>query len=103
MLFASRNMEPTLKLYFRDSNLLEFSATVIDAQPSERGHSVVLDQTAFYPTGGGQPNDIGTLGEATRGDVFEDETGTIYHVVPGAGSLNRGQTGTRIIERVRRL
>ena len=96
-------MEPTAKLYFRDSSLLEFSATVIDAQPYERGHSVVLDQTAFYPTGGGQPNDIGTLGGGTVVDVFEDETGTIYHVVQGAGSLTPGQTLNGVIDPVRRL
>jgi alanyl-tRNA synthetase len=96
-------MQPTPKLYFRDSGLLEFSATVIDSKPSERGQCVVLDQTAFYPTGGGQPNDIGTLGQATVVDVFEDETGTIYHVVEEAGSLNPGQTVTGIVDRVRRL
>jgi len=96
-------MQPTPKLYFRDSSLLEFSATVIDAKPSDRGHCVVLDQTAFYPTGGGQPNDIGTLGQATVVDVFEDETGTIYHVVENAGSLNPGETVTGIIDRARRL
>jgi alanyl-tRNA synthetase len=96
-------MQPTPKLYFRDSSLLEFSATVIDAKASERGHCVVLDQTAFYPTGGGQPNDIGTLGQATVVDVFEDEAGTIYHLVEDAGSLIAGQTVTGIIDRARRL
>jgi len=95
-------MQPTAKLYFRDSSLLEFSAMVIDSKPSERGDCVVLDQTAFYPTGGGQPNDIGTLGDNTVVDVFEDETGTIYHVVD-PGSLKPGQTVTGIIDRVRRL
>lgn len=96
-------MQPTSKLYFRDSSLLEFSANVIDVQPSDRGRLVVLDQTAFYPTGGGQPNDIGTLGEATVVDVFEDDTGTINHLVEEAGTLNPGQTVTGIIDRRRRL
>jgi alanyl-tRNA synthetase len=96
-------MGPTPKLYFRDSSLLEFSATVVDAHAHERGHRIVLDQTAFYPTGGGQPNDIGTLGQARVVDVFEDETGTIHHVVEGAASLNPGQTVTGIVDRVRRL
>jgi len=96
-------MDPTTRLYFRDSALLEFSATVIAATPSERGDCVVLDQTAFYPTGGGQPNDTGRLGEATVVDVFEDETGTIYHVVQRAGSLRPGQTVGGIVDRARRL
>lgn len=96
-------MQPTPKLYFRDSSVLQFSANVIGVQPSERGQLIVLDQTAFYPTGGGQPNDIGTLGEAAVVDVFEDDTGTIFHVVEGAGALNPGQTVTGIIDRRRRL
>lgn len=96
-------MQPTARLYFRDSYLLEFTATVIDAKPSDRGDCVVLDQTAFYPTGGGQPNDIGTLGEASVLDVFEDDSGTIYHVVERAGSLKPGHTVTGIIDRARRL
>jgi alanyl-tRNA synthetase len=96
-------MEPTPKLYFLDSSVLEFSATVIDAKPSDRGDCVVLDQTAFYPTGGGQPNDLGTLADATVVDVFEDEIGTIYHVVEETGALLPGQTVTGIIDRARRL
>jgi alanyl-tRNA synthetase len=96
-------MQPTVKLYFRDSSLLEFHATVVDVKPSEHGDCVVVDQTAFYPTGGGQPNDVGRLGDATVVDVFEDETGTIYHIVEHAGSLKPGQTVTGIIDRVRRL
>lgn len=97
------NMQPTSKLYFRDSSLLEFSSTVIDVKPSERGDCVVLDQTAFYPTGGGQPNDIGSLGQASVVDVFEDEAGTIYHVVEHACGLTPGQTVAGIVDRARRL
>ena len=95
-------MQPTAKLYFRDSSLLEFSATVIDAKPSERGDCVVLDQTAFYPTGGGQPNDIGTLGGAHVVDVLENEAGTIYHVVEQAGLIKAGQDVIGVIDRARR-
>jgi misacylated tRNA(Ala) deacylase len=46
-------------LYQTDSNLKEFEATVLSCLPEER--AVVLDRTAFYPGGGGQPNDVGTL------------------------------------------
>ncbi len=96
-------MQPTAKLYFRDSSLLEFSATVIDVKPSERGDCVVVDKTAFYPAGGGQPNDTGTLGEARVVDVFEDEAGTIYHVVEQAGLIKAGQDVIGVIDRARRL
>jgi misacylated tRNA(Ala) deacylase len=46
-------------LYQTDSYLKEFEATVVLCLPEER--AVVLDRTAFYPGGGGQPNDVGTL------------------------------------------
>ena len=94
---------PTRKLYFNDSGLLEFSAIVADVKSSDRGDCVALDQTAFYPTGGGQPHDTGTLDEATVADVFEDNDGTIYHVVDSAGSLEPGQKVTGKIDRRRRL
>ena len=96
-------MQPTKKLYFSDSSLLEFSATVALVKPSTRGDCVVLDQTAFYPTGGGQPNDTGTLGDAKVVDVFEDEAGIVYHVVEQAGLLTPGQGVNGIIDRARRL
>ena len=46
-------------LYQMDSYLQDFEATVLTCSPDER--AVVLDRTAFYPGGGGQPNDNGTL------------------------------------------
>ncbi|PYT02704.1 MAG: alanyl-tRNA editing protein, partial [Acidobacteria bacterium] len=96
-------MKPTEKQYFHDSSLLEFSATVVEVKASERGDCVVLDQTAFYPTGGGQPNDTGSLGEARVIDVFEDDANIIYHVVQPVGSIEPGQNVTGLIDRGRRL
>ena len=49
---------PTDLLYLRDAYLTEFDAVVVD----RRDDAVTLDRTAFYPTGGGQPHDIGSLG-----------------------------------------
>ena len=96
-------MQPTEKLYFHDSSLLEFSAAVVDIRPSTNGYSVVLDRTAFYPAGGGQPNDLGTLGEVSVSDVFEDDSGVIHHIVEQPGSLNTGIAVTGIIDGARRL
>jgi alanyl-tRNA synthetase len=96
-------MQPTAKLYFRDSNLLEFEATVLRVMPSDRGNCVVLDQTAFYPTGGGQPNDLGTLNQESVLDVYEDESGTIHHMVETRGSFESGQKVTGVVDRARRL
>ncbi len=96
-------MPPTERLYFSDSNLLEFSAVVVGVIPSERGDQVVLDQTAFYPTGGGQPNDTGKLNSAEVVDVFEDQAGTIFHLVNEASSFAAGQRVDGIVGRARRL
>ena len=96
-------MQPTERLYFSDSSVLEFSASVLYAKPSPRGDCIVLDRTAFYPTGGGQPNDMGRLGEANVVDVFEDDSGTIYHLTDQPGLLIPSQIVTGTIDRARRL
>ena len=61
----------TKKLYYEDSHLKEFSATVIACEQVKNGWAVTLDATAFYPTGGGQNCDLGTLGSANVLDVKE--------------------------------
>jgi len=67
----------TERLYYRDATLLDFDATVVE-HAGDAQH-VVLDRTAFYPTSGGQPHDIGVLGAARVIDVIDDE-GRIVHV-----------------------
>jgi alanyl-tRNA synthetase len=69
------------RLYYTDAYLIEFDAVVRETQRHENRWKVVLDRTAFYPTSGGQPFDVGTLGEANVLDVFEQEDGTIGHLV----------------------
>ena len=50
------------RLYYADPYCKSFTAQIIKAaQDAEGNHYVVLDNTAFYPTGGGQPYDTGTL------------------------------------------
>ena len=61
----------TIKLYYQDPYLAEFTAQVRSCEPCAGGFAVVLDQTAFYPEGGGQPCDLGTLGDARVLDVQE--------------------------------
>ncbi len=51
-------MSETERIYLHDAGLRRFSATVLEVDPEQR---VALDATAFYPTGGGQPHDIGTM------------------------------------------
>ena len=96
-------MEQTERLYFTDASILEFSAQVVDVKPTGEGEQVVLDKTAFYPTGGGQPNDTGLLNMVGVVDVFEDDAGTIFHVVKEPGRIQIGESVTGQIDRARRL
>lgn len=62
----------TIKLYDQDSHCRAFSARVLTCQAAGEGRwQVTLDQTAFFPEGGGQPADQGTLGGAAVLDVQE--------------------------------
>ncbi len=73
----------TQRLYYRDSSCKTFDATVVAVEPVEGRSHVVLDQTAFYPTSGGQPFDTGSLGGAAVIDVVDREDGEVAHVCSG--------------------
>lgn len=96
-------MQPTEKLYFTDSDLLQFQATVLAVETAEAGENVLLDCTAFYPTGGGQPHDTGKLDDAAVVDVNETADGRILHRVKPAGKFSVGQQVSGSVERQRRL
>src|SRR6266852_6405389 len=74
----------TRRLYYDDSYQRDFSAQVLSCEPEAQGTTpawaVVLDGTALYPTSGGQPNDLGKLGDANVLDVRDDDD-DIVHVV----------------------
>jgi len=74
----------TRRLYYDDSYQREFSAQVLSCEPEVHGATpawaVVLDCTALYPTSGGQPHDLGKLGDANVIDVRDDEE-HIVHVL----------------------
>ena len=68
----------TRKLYDLDSHRRDFSATVLRCDPAGERYAVVLDQTVFFPEGGGQPADEGTLDGIFVTDVQEID-GEIWH------------------------
>jgi len=74
----------TRRLYYDDSYQREFEARVLSCEPELHGSTpawgVVLDSTALYPTSGGQPHDLGKLGDANVLDV-RDDSEDVVHVV----------------------
>ena len=90
----------TEKLYYHDAYLREFTAVVRACEPDKNGYAVVLDRTAFYPEGGGQPADRGTLNGVAVTDV-RDRGGEVFHIC--AEELPVGQTVTGRIDWARRF
>ena len=90
----------TVRLYDRDVDMLEFSAVVKTCEQRETGYIVTLDQTAFFPEGGGQGADHGTLDGVQVLDAHE-ANGEVEHLVSGplaVGSEVRGH-----VDAVRRM
>src|SRR5437667_3091531 len=74
----------TERLYYNDPYLLEFDANIIETRPVGDRFGIILDKTAFYPTAGGQPNDLVTINGLPLVDCLEDEaSGNIIHVIEG--------------------
>lgn len=74
----------TRRLYYDDSYAIDFSAQVVERLAVEDRPAVILDQTCFYPTGGGQPNDLGKINDLAVEDVFTRETDSaVVHVLAG--------------------
>ena len=90
----------TRKLYYEDCHLAAFSARVVSCEQSEKGWQVVLEATAFYPEGGGQACDLGTLGAVRVLDVREKGE-TVVHLCDGP--LPVGETVKGAIDYERRF
>ena len=94
-------MNGTKKLYYEQPYLAQFCAKVLSCTPVAGGHfAVVLDQTAFYPEGGGQPADHGSLGGACVLDA-RDEDGTVVHIT--ASPVRVGETVQGDVDWMRRF
>ncbi len=90
----------TRKLYYEDPHMTRFTATVLSCEPAQNGYHVVLDQTAFYPEGGGQACDLGTLGDTRVLDV-QEQGHSVVHLCSGA--LAPGSTVEGCIDWARRF
>ena len=78
----------TERLHYDDPYLTRFAARVVEQLQWEGSPALILDRTAFYATGGGQPHDTGSLNGVPVVDVIERETdGAVIHVLAGALSL----------------
>jgi alanyl-tRNA synthetase len=90
-------MPATERLYYKDSHLIEFEARVVDVTERVSGWSaVVLDRTAFYPTGGGQPSDTGVLNGLRVVECIDDGDRGVLHVVQGHAPALGAIVGGRI-------
>ena len=90
----------TKKLYYDNPFLRRFAAVVTSCVEAKGGWAVTLDQTAFYPEGGGQPYDTGTLGGVKVLEVHE-KGGTVTHLC--GAPLAAGESVEGEIDWVRRF
>jgi alanyl-tRNA synthetase len=91
----------TQRLYYTEPYRKTFDATVVKAETVDGRLFVTLDQTAFYPTSGGQPFDTGMLGGAAVTDVIDRDDGTVVHAM--SGILKPGEVVTGEIDWARRF
>jgi len=68
------------KLYYKDQYIKDFTAEIEEIIPKDGKYHIVLDKTAFFPGGGGQQCDLGTIDVHEVIDVYE-ENSKVYHVV----------------------
>lgn len=82
---------PTNLLYSTDAYRRQFDSTVVAVDPKRR--AIALEATAFFPTGGGQPHDAGTLAVGDDGvavtSVTKDRDGVVWHTLQGTIPLPR--------------
>ena len=81
------------KLFYENAYIKDFTANVISCTEGKRGFDVILDETAFFPEGGGQPGDTGFIGTAEVIDTVE-KGGEIIHICKTA--VETGKTECRL-------
>lgn len=69
----------TKKLYYTSSKISQWEAKVLEVYQEDDFYNILLDETAFYPQGGGQPNDTGTIDGIPVLDITKTENGLVLH------------------------
>lgn len=90
----------TEKLFYQDAYLKETTAKVLECRKGKHGYEIVLDRTCFYPEGGGQPGDRGTLNGIPVTDTHEKD-GLVLHYTDSP--LEPGTEVTAVIDWARRF
>ncbi|MBE5961448.1 MAG: hypothetical protein E7256_08705 [Lachnospiraceae bacterium] len=90
-------MERTIRLYDEDSHGIEFEAKVLEVVRNDKGVFLVLNQTLFFPEGGGQRSDIGFIGQEEVVDVQEKD-GIVYHKMKSDTAFVKGEAVTGTID-----
>lgn len=94
----------TIRPYFDDPYTTAFAATLAGERTDARGRWVALERSYFYPTGGGQECDLGTIGASAVADVEEDAAGVVWHLLVGGSPAPAvGDTVPATIDAGRRL
>ncbi|MBQ1482102.1 MAG: alanyl-tRNA editing protein [Erysipelotrichaceae bacterium] len=91
-------MDENNELFYEDAYRTSFEATVTACEKDGKGYAVLLDRTAFYPEGGGQPYDTGFLDDVRVREVHR-RNGAIVHYTDGALAVGKTVTGRIDFER----
>ena len=85
-------MTETRRLYYEDVYKKEFTAKVLECREAKKGFHIILNESAFYPEGGGQPYDLGILNDVEVLEVHEKD-GEIIHYTKEAIEAGSDVTG----------
>jgi len=103
---ASAEVQQTRLLYYEDAYIKEFEARVLAVKKLNGQFGLILDQTAFYPSGGGQPADMGVIrgqnGQAKVSDVRLEKGAVLQIISEIAGEIREGEQVTGYIDWTRR-